>query len=70
MPVRLQIVDQGLAEAAFLAQRLLGAGRNMAGLRIVIVDVARPERVILAVFSLGVIAGSGWVTGGAAFDDP
>ena len=50
-PVRLEIVDQHLAEAAFLAQRLLGAGRNMAGLGSSSLDVARPERVILAVFS-------------------
>ena len=67
--VRLEIVNEALAEADLLAQRLLGAGRNMAGRRIVIVDVARPERVILAVFSLGVIAGSGRVTCGAAFDE-
>ena len=69
MPVRFEIVDEQLVEAAFFAQRLLGAGRNMAGRRIVIFDVARPERVILAVFSLGVIAGSGRVMGGAAFDE-
>jgi hypothetical protein len=42
-PVRLQIVDQKLAEAVFLAQLLLGAERRAAGVVFVIAGLGRCE---------------------------
>ena len=52
-PVRLEIVDQRLAEAAFLAQRLLGAGRGWAGIDIVILVIgSRGEGFVAVVIGL------------------
>src|SRR3984893_17547193 len=43
-PVRLEVVGQHLAEAAFLAHRLLGAGRRRTGAGIVILVFGRRRR--------------------------
>ena len=60
--VRLQIVDQQLAEAAFLAQRLLGGGGG-AGLWFDFIVVAgRDERLIAVVVDLGIIDVIGFAT--------
>ena len=70
-PVRLEIVDQQLAEAAFLAQRLLGAGRGAGGLVVVLVLGAggRTARRRHHRSRASVIAGSASPRSGAAFDE-
>ena len=68
-PVRLEVVNQQLTEAAFLAQRLLGAGRGAGGFRVLVIRGRGDEGLVAIVLVLAIdIAGCGGAADSRAFD--
>ncbi|HXC14832.1 MAG TPA: hypothetical protein VNV39_18600, partial [Stellaceae bacterium] len=68
-PVRLEVVNQHLTEAAFLAQRLLGAGRGAGGFLVLVIRRRGDEGFVAIFLVLAIdIAGCGGATDSRAFD--
>ncbi|MBV8109138.1 MAG: hypothetical protein JO012_05160, partial [Hyphomicrobiales bacterium] len=74
MPVRLEIVDQALAESEFFAQRLFDAGgKNTLGggeVLVIVIAAAWRKRVVAAIVTVTVIGRAGRAINGAALDEP
>src|SRR5690348_10341884 len=68
VPVRFQIVDEALAVAACLAQRLLGAGRDRARGKVIV--AGRREGVVIVAVGVAVTGRVSRAVGGAALDEP